>query len=294
MPTANAAPAGRTRESVERALGILRSMPRSLLYPLLGVALTPGVTAGLLVARAMATGRAPTFAWVLGDVAYLQVTYTYVTLSTLTLLTALGYLLGRWFDGVRLLSITDPLTGLFNRRYFRQRLAQETRRCMRHRHPLCVLSIDIDGLKAINDTLGHNAGDQAIMAVGQVLSQNVRAIDAIARLGGDEFAVLLPETSSTQATALSCRIMTEVSRSSSALTGTLAVSIGLAELSAAEGVKSDDMLLAADVALYRAKASGGGHVVIATPEPVRSVHRPFALTEAVLLLENSGRMVRCT
>jgi len=238
-------------------------MPRSRSYPVLGVALALGAPVGLLFARTMAAGQTPSLAWVLVEVKHLLVTYAYVTFSTVAVFAVLGYVLGRWFDRVRLLSITDPLTGLFNRRHFGQRLAEERRRGRRHGRATCVLCVDIDRLKAINDGLGHKAGDHALVAVCQTLLKNVRAIDAVARVGGDEFAVLLPETSVAQASALSQRILTEVARHSAASTGKLAVSIGIAELNATSDVESDDMLAAADAALYRAKAAGGGHVVIA-------------------------------
>lgn len=276
------------RENVERAWSALRSMPRSRSYPVLGVTLALGAPVGLLFARAVAAGQVPNLAWVLADVGNLLVTYAYVTLSTMAVFAVLGYVLGRWFDRVRLLSITDPLTGLFNRRHFGQRLAEEMRRGRRHGHATCVLSVDIDRLKAINDRFGHKAGDHALVAVCRTLLKNVRAIDAVARVGGDEFAVLLPETSAAQASALSQRILTEVAGHSDALTGKLAVSIGIAELNATADVESDDMLAAADAALYRAKAAGGGRAAIAQPVPVASRSRHLTLMEAALLIQSQA------
>lgn len=262
---ANGNGAGRlSRENAERVWSALRSMPRSHFYPVVLAALALGAPVGLLLVRALAAGRAPTLAWALEDIAHLRVTYAYVALSAVALLAVLGYLLGGWFDGVRLLSITDPLTGLFNRRHFRKRLAEETRRGHRYGHSTCVLCVDIDRLKAINDGFGHRAGDRALVSVCRTLLNNVRAIDEVARVGGDEFAVLLPETSAAQASALSQRILAEVARLSDALTGQLAVSIGIAELSAEADVECEDLLAMADAALYRAKAGGGGRVALAS------------------------------
>lgn len=90
-------------------------------------------------------------------------------------------------------AMTDPLTLRYNRRGWEQLLAAEEARCDRYGHPACVLSIDIDGLKSVNDTLGHAAGDELIMNVASVISMSIRDHDVVARLGGDEFAVLLVE-----------------------------------------------------------------------------------------------------
>src|ERR1019366_164042 len=89
-------------------------------------------------------------------------------------------------------SIRDPLTGLFNRRYFDERLAEEYERSRRHKLPLLLIVIDADHFKRINDELGHAAGDAALVALARVLSQRHRKTDVLARIGGEEFAVLLP------------------------------------------------------------------------------------------------------
>jgi two-component system cell cycle response regulator len=199
-------------------------------------------------------------------------------------------MLGRSFDRVQRLSITDPLTGLFNRRHFGERVAEEVRRGRRQGHATSVLCVDIDRLKAINDRFGHRAGDQAIVAVSRILSHNVRAMDVVARVGGDEFVVLLPETSAEQASALSRRILEEVARHRIGLTGSLAVSIGIAELNSSAEVDPDsnDMLAAADAALYRAKAAGGGHVAFTQLEASASRKAHAALMEGARLIGCGG------
>lgn len=269
----------RDRARIEHAWDALRSMPRSHSYLVLGVALASGAPMGLLLARAMAAGQVPTPAWVRMDVGLVPMTYAYVTFSTLAVFAVLGYLLGRSFDCVRILSITDSLTGLFNRRYFRQRLAEEMRRARRHGHAMCVLCMDIDHLKAINDRFGHSAGDDALVVVSRILWRNVRSIDAVARVGGDEFAVLLPETSAAQASALSQRILTEVARHVD-VGMKLAVSIGSAELDGAESLEADDLLAAADAALYQAKAAGGARAAVARPKPAPLRAAYHTLTKA--------------
>lgn len=250
------------REVLERLWGRLRSSPRSLSYPVLGAILALGTPGGLLLTSAFVAGRAPTFAWGLEEIARFPATYVYLALSTVAALATLGYLFGRAFDRLLLLSNTDPLTGLLNRRRLGERLAEEVGRSRRYGRSLSVLCLDIDSLKAINDGFGHQAGDHALAAVCRILLKNVRAIDAVARLGGDEFAVLLPETSAGEAWALSQRILTDVAREGDAATGRLAVSIGISELAATTDLATEGMLAAADAALYGAKAAGGGHAAI--------------------------------
>jgi diguanylate cyclase (GGDEF)-like protein len=231
---------------VVRAWRALWSMPRARLYPVLGALLTFGAM----------------FAWAAADQRYLPGTYGAMALSTVIAFAVLGWLLGRSFDRMRTLSITDPLTGLYNRRYFGQRTAAEVRRGQRHGHATCVLCLDVDRLKAINDRFGHKAGDRAIVAVARILLDNVRAGDAVARMGGDEFAVLLHEASATQAMALAGRIQRQLASRRDALIGALAVSIGITELDAGTHEGWEDVLAVADAALYRAKSAGGGQFVM--------------------------------
>ena len=265
------------------------SMPRSWSYPIVGVILAFGAPAGLLVARAASTGHAPEVDWAVTDIDRLQGTYAYVTASTMAIFALLGWMLGRSFDRVRVVSITDPLTGAFNRRHFEQRMAEEVARGRRHRRVTSVLFVDIDRLKAINDSLGHKAGDRAILAVSRVLLQNVRAIDAVARVGGDEFAVLLPETTETQASTLSRRILEGVARHGDTSIGELAVSIGVTELDAGAEADLDDMLAVADAALYRAKAAGGGHVAVARVAQAASGRQHASLMAGSQLIDDDMR-----
>lgn len=265
--TAEGKGAGRLgREDVERLWGTLQSMPKSRSYPALGAILALGTPAGLLLTSALVAGRVPTFAWALEEIARLPVTYAYLTLSTVAALAAFGSWFGRSFDRLLLLSNTDPLTGLLNRRRFGERMTEEMKRSRRYDRSFSVLCVDIDRLKAINDGFGHSAGDHALVAVCRILLKNVRAIDAVARVGGDEFAVLLPETSAGEAWTLSQRILTDVARYGDAVSARLAVSIGIAELGTPTDGGSGGMLGAADAALYGAKAAGGGHAAIARQE----------------------------
>lgn len=112
----------------------------------------------------------------------------------------------RLFDQVRQLAASDPLTGLANYRRFLDVLASEMQRSLRTRRPFAVLFLDLDGLKKINDTLGHAVGSRAICRLGEVLRSQCRTIDTAARYGGDEFALILPETDEQAATHVVERI----------------------------------------------------------------------------------------
>src|SRR5437879_10755969 len=91
-------------------------------------------------------------------------------------------------------SVTDPLTGLFNRYHFEATLKREAARCLRHRSPLSLLLLDVDGLKAVNDRWGHQRGDQMLARVAGAIRDSLRGCDTASRYGGDEFAVLRPDT----------------------------------------------------------------------------------------------------
>jgi diguanylate cyclase (GGDEF)-like protein len=127
----------------------------------------------------------------------------------------------------------------------------------------CVLLADVDGLKAINDRGGHKAGDVALLAVVRGLTGNVRIGDTVARMGGDEFAVLVPNASMRDATRLADRILSEVALSVGAFGGHLTISIGIAERRSR--MVAEDLVAAADRALYQAKRAGGGRIVVARP-----------------------------
>ncbi len=150
----------------------------------------------------------------------------------------------------------DPLTGLANRRCFTNTLTAELARCQRLHHPLSLLLLDIDHFKEINDTYGHGVGDAAIHSLGAACSSAVRAIDLVARIGGDEFAIILFETPGDQASVVAERIRALVEEMAvKAVNGNavrLTVSIGVSD-----GICSaDDLLQAADEALYASKRSG--------------------------------------
>lgn len=160
------------------------------------------------------------------------------------------------------LVLTDPLTGLANRRHFDQTLASEWDRAAREKHPLAVLMIDIDHFKAFNDTRGHAAGDDCLRAVARALHEHcARPGDTVSRWGGEEFAVILPGTDLPGASHVAGELV-EVVRSLGLAHGAggagprVTISAGAAAVLAAEDGAPQDLVQRADAALYRAKQAG--------------------------------------
>jgi len=167
---------------------------------------------------------------------------------------------------LRELSITDSLTGLFNRRYFEDRFFEELQRSKRHNLSFSLAMIDIDDFKLFNDTEGHLAGDDVLKAVSNVAKECLRVIDVIARFGGEEFAVIMPQTSKEEAFLVAERIRTEVKerilRTWDAYPREhLTVSVGIATFPF-DGEDRKELLRNADKALYRAKMEGKDKIVL--------------------------------
>jgi diguanylate cyclase (GGDEF)-like protein len=160
------------------------------------------------------------------------------------------------------LNITDHLTRLANRQRLEDQLHKEFLRARRHQRPLSVLFIDIDHFKSVNDTYGHQAGDAALSALGQLLRTRTRSDDLPARLGGEEFVVLLPETDLAGAAALAEDLRSAVERMVVAFAGqsvSFSISIGCSALEAGHK-RPDDLLNHADEKLFEAKRAGRNRV----------------------------------
>lgn len=160
----------------------------------------------------------------------------------------------------RALAETDALTGLPNFRSFRARLEEEVRRADRYKSPLACAMMDLDGLKQINDALGHGAGNRAIQAFGDGIRMELRETDFGARYGGDEFVVLFPQTSAEQTQLFAERLRRRLERVSVELGIPVRTSIGVASLDGGSkgdiAKAADDLLKRADEALYAAKRGG--------------------------------------
>lgn len=158
------------------------------------------------------------------------------------------------------LSVTDPLTGLLNRRYLEERIAEEIVRSKRHRFSVSLMMLDVDEFKSYNDRYGHPAGDAALRIVGDILKDCLRGADVAARYGGEEFAILLPQTAADEASQIAERIRREVEKAEFP-SRQVTVSIGVAALGK-EVDSPRDLISAADVALYAAKNQGRNNVQI--------------------------------
>ncbi len=161
------------------------------------------------------------------------------------------------------LSAHDGLTGLYNYREFHRRLTEEVQRSLRYDHPFSLLILDIDDFKAVNDTYGHLAGDEALRGLAALIRRAVRPVDEVARYGGEEFAILLPETPGPGAFATAERIRDIIATHPIAIspgqTVGLTVSIGVAIYP--QDAQSEEKLIgAADQALYTAKNGGRNRV----------------------------------
>ena len=159
------------------------------------------------------------------------------------------------------LSITDALTGLYNRRHLMGTLVSEAQRSRRLRRPFSVLLADADHFKQYNDTHGHPAGDAALVKIADILRKTTRAVDCVARYGGEEFLVVLLETTVATAAVVGERIRARVA--AEAFTGgRMTMSIGVAECPT-HGDTPEELIASADAALYEAKGAGRDRVVAA-------------------------------
>ena len=163
--------------------------------------------------------------------------------------------IARRFREARQLADLDALTGLHNRRYFHETLAREVARAQRYDRHLALVIFDLDGFKAINDRIGHLAGDGVLAEVAERVRSVVRSADVACRVGGDEFGIILPESTLADAEQLSQRMQAAVAARPIDEAGTLQVSAGAAELEATDDATR--FFERADNALYRAKQKQG-------------------------------------
>lgn len=183
------------------------------------------------------------------------------------------------------LSIRDPLTTLYNRRFVSEFLEKSIKNCKRRQEGLCIVMIDLDDFKTINDTYGHNVGDMALKHVARIISDTIRASDIAGRYGGEEFIVILPQTELAQAAEIAERIRAALEMSKieiqdgmkqsgdqtgqapgcksdlSTKTINLTASFGISYYDGRHDVSADHLVAVADSRMYRAKKEGKNRVI---------------------------------
>ena len=197
---------------------------------------------------------------------------------------------------LRHLADHDPLTGLYNRRRFDEELGRAMANARRYDEGACVLLIDIDDFKYVNDTIGHGAGDELLRSLAGMIQQRVRATDVLARIGGDEFALLLPRALADEARLVAADLV------QAARDHVLALGIGLVHVTVSVGAVAFDatagtgenVLIAADRAMYEAKAQGRDRYVVLS-DVATVAGRPQVPWEQRIrgALENDGFVLHC-
>ncbi|MFL6214474.1 MAG: diguanylate cyclase [Blastocatellia bacterium] len=167
----------------------------------------------------------------------------------------------RLFRQVQVQAMTDSLTGLYNYRYFQERLDREIKAADRNNESLSLILLDLDHLKRINDTHGHRAGDAALRHVASILQATVRDIDVCARYGGEEFVIILPKCSRDAAFQVAERVREAIALKTAPRVGVVTASIGLATYPAPAKTK-EELIEMADRAMYQAKEAGRNRVRI--------------------------------
>jgi diguanylate cyclase (GGDEF)-like protein len=182
----------------------------------------------------------------------------------------------RLLEALRVQSVRDPLTGLFNRRYMEESLERALSAASRRQLPVAVLMLDVDQFKEFNDAHGHLTGDTVLREFGDFLQSHSRGEDVACRYGGEEFVLILPETAvrsaEMRADVIRCGFKSLVQRHGNGKSKTLTLSLGLAA-APEHGLSSRALLEAADAALYMAKSEGRDRVATAKA-PIASTEFP--------------------
>lgn len=175
----------------------------------------------------------------------------------------------------RELSVSDSLTGLYNRRKFHNDLHQELSRNQRYDRPLSLAVMDVDDFKQINDTYGHNEGDRALRLIGRILRSTRRKTDTAYRVGGEEFVLMLPETTADEAVTVVKRIQASLAETclytEDGDAVTITMSVGIAQFDGRESER--ELFNRADTAMYTVKQKGKGGLVVASETPAEAVAR---------------------
>ncbi len=169
------------------------------------------------------------------------------------------------FEKAERLSVTDGLTGLSNRQHLEALLMSEILRSRRYRTPLSLVMMDVDYFKSVNDTFGHQEGDEVLTGVASIIKKLCRSQDVAARYGGEEFLLILPETNGLGARTIAERVREEVENhrfNHEGKTHSVTISCGIAEINNEENQSVASLIGVADAALYRAKESGRNQTIL--------------------------------
>jgi diguanylate cyclase (GGDEF)-like protein len=280
------------------------SSPFFFVYPLLvcGAALvaSPTVTLLLTVETAVAYGIAAFSGPLDGDAARDALARVAINLTALVLLAYAGLVISRvqrrTRDAAIRLSTVDSLTDLYNRAYLFNSVDREIQRSRRFKRGFCLLMMDLDGLKSINDRYGHYQGDLVLRGVARVIRSGLRGIDVPARYGGDEFVALLPETDPSGAYVVAEKIRQAASEMTIETGGQqIKTSLSIGVVSYPEdGRTADELMIAADEAMYSSKSFGKNKVVgYADPDDLTAPflaqpYRPSASTSGFRPFEHDA------
>jgi len=201
----------------------------------------------------------------MADARYQVWIFIYMLVGSMIVFGAFGYITGRNEERFAALSLVDHLTGLYNPRYFHERVKQEFALAKRHGAPLTLILLDLDHFKKVNDTHGHQVGDLVLAEVARTVARTVRVGDTVARVGGEEFSVIMPKTDSLGGRDLAERIRLAVKENIVQLPSggeiSVKVSLGVSGMDRVRAETSSELFAAVDKALYEAKESGRDRVV---------------------------------
>jgi len=205
--------------------------------------------------------------WGMADSGFQILLFAYMTCGAMLVFGAFGYIMGRQEQRFVELSLVDHLTKVYNTRYFHETLKAEFANAKRYGKPLCLILLDLDHFKGVNDTYGHPAGDAVLRTLAATVGSLVREGDTLARVGGEEFAVILPHSDSSGGSTLAERIRSAVREKDMALpegqTIHVRVSLGVAGTDMVEADTVTELFARVDEALYEAKQTGRDRVVVA-------------------------------
>ncbi len=235
---------------------ITRFIPLPFLRALYGLVVAMGAPSGWMLVQWLA-GRDPFSSEHIDSLLY-----SYMTITTVIIFSALGYAIGRREQMITDLALTDGLTALYNKRYFKNRLDQEFERHLRNATPLTVILLDLDFFKHVNDTYGHQAGDEVLKTVSSTIMANCRKNEIAARVGGEEMSIIACDCDLTAATHLAERIRAAIEKSTSYWQNEelkVTASFGIANASPSTE-NAWQIYQHADEALYKAKQTGRNKV----------------------------------